>query len=63
YWREGFLTGPLATASALMLVPTLLGMTLGAKVRGRLSEPAFKQILLVVFVVIGLNLIRRAITG
>ncbi|RZW11826.1 MAG: sulfite exporter TauE/SafE family protein [Rhodobacteraceae bacterium] len=63
YWREGFLTGPLAAASALMLVPTLLGMTLGAKVRGRLSEAAFKQILLVVFVVIGLNLIRRAITG
>lgn len=63
YWREGFLTGPLAGLSAALMLPTLLGLVAGTQLRKRLSEAAFKRVLLVMFVLIGLNLIRRAITG
>lgn len=63
FWREGFLTGPLALVSTGMLLPTLLGMWIGARLRGRLSEAGFKRILMAVLVLIGLNLIRRSITG
>lgn len=63
YWREGFLTGPLSGISATLVVPTLIGMTIGAQLRHRLSEQAFRQVLLVVFALIGLNLIRRALMG
>ncbi len=63
YWREGFLTGPLAGLSAALMVPTLAGLLAGGYLRRRLSEAAFKRVLLVMFVLIGLNLIRRAISG
>lgn len=61
YARMGFLTGPLAMSSLAMLVPTLIGFTLGEQVRHRLSVEAFRNVLLVLFCVLGLNLIRRAI--
>jgi uncharacterized membrane protein YfcA len=63
YWHEGYLTGPLAGLSAALMLPTLVGLVLGAQLRKRLSEAAFKRVLLVVFVLVGLNLIRRAIMG
>lgn len=63
FWREGFLTGPIAWVSAGMLVPTLLGMWAGSRLRHRLSEQAFKRVLMFVLILIGLNLIRRSITG
>ena len=63
FWREGFLTGPLALVSAGLLLPTLFGMWMGAQLRGRLSEDAFRRILMAVLVLIGLNLIRRSLTG
>ena len=63
FWREGFLTGPLATVSAGMLLPTLFGMFIGSRLRHRLSERAFRRVLMGVLVLIGLNLIRRSFTG
>ena len=63
YWREGFLTGPLTVVSAGLIAPTLAGMLVGARLRHRLSERAFRRVLMAVFVLIGLNLIRRSIMG
>lgn len=63
FWREGFLTGPLTIVSSGMLIPTLLGMWVGSLLRGHLSETAFRRILMAVLVLIGLNLIRRSLTG
>lgn len=62
YVAAGFLTGPLALLSCALIVPTWAGMSLGAHFRGRLSEAAFRKVLLTVFALIGLNLIRRALT-
>jgi uncharacterized membrane protein YfcA len=63
FWREGLLTGPIAWLSLGMLVPTFLGMGIGARLRLRLSEQAFTRVLMAVLLLIGLNLIRRSITG
>lgn len=63
YVREGFLTGPVALLSFALLVPTTLGMLAGERLRARLSEAAFRNALLVVFSLIGLNLIRRGLWG
>ena len=61
YIQLGFMTGPLATISVSMLFPTLIGFSLGEVLRARLSAEAFRNALLLVFVVLGLNMIRRAI--
>lgn len=60
YVAAGFLTGQLALLSLALIIPAWAGMTLGSKFRGRLSEKAFRKVLLGVFALIGLNLIRRA---
>lgn len=61
YLREGFVSTPLLLVSVGLLVPTILGFTLGEKLRRRLSEEGFRRILLGLFFLMGLNLLRRAI--
>lgn len=61
YIKIGFMTGPLASLSAAMLVPTLIGFSLGEVLRRRLSGDGFRNATLILFVFLGLNLIRRAI--
>ena len=46
-----------------LILPTLAGMLIGSRLRHRLSERAFRRVLMAVFVLIGLNLIRRSIMG
>lgn len=60
YMQQGLLNGPLSLVSALMILPTLMGFTLGELVRRRVSPEAFRIALLGVFAVLGLNLLRRA---
>lgn len=61
YAQLGFLTGPLAITSLIMIVPAMLGFALGAAVRNRLSQRIFRNVVLVVFLILALNLIRRAV--
>ncbi|WP_299963598.1 sulfite exporter TauE/SafE family protein [uncultured Roseobacter sp.] len=61
YARLGFLTGPLAGVSLVMIIPTLIGFSLGELLRNRLSGVGFRNAILIVFVLMGVNLIRRAI--
>lgn len=61
YAQIGFLTGPLALTSLVMIVPAMIGFAIGAAVRNRLSQRIFRTVVLVVFLVLALNLIRRAI--
>lgn len=63
YARQGFLTAELAWISAALLVPTIAGFTLGEAIRERLSEAGFRRVLLLVFALMGLNLLRRALLG
>lgn len=61
YGLNGFLTGELALASLGLLAPTFLGFALGEALRRRLSPALFRRVFLYVFLILGLNLLRRAV--
>lgn len=61
YWQTGLVDRGTAAASSLMVVPTLAGFAIGEALRGRLANQAFRRAVLVVFALMGLNLIRRAL--
>lgn len=63
YVAQGVLTLPLFIVSAGVLVPTFAGFAVGEKLRHRLSESGFRKLLLGVFLLMGLNLLRRAVFG
>lgn len=60
---SGELTVPLAMTGAALLIPTFIGMYLGEKIRGRMDTVQFTRVFLCVFLLLGLNLIRRGIMG
>ena len=43
-----------------MILPAMLGMKAGLRVHDRLDQDAFRRMTLVVLILAGLNLIRRA---
>ena len=63
FWHNGLLTGPIAGYSAAMIVPTLIGFYFGEAIRKRLKPERFKSVVLICFLFIGLNLIRKSIVG
>ncbi len=63
YAQIGFLSPALAATSVGMIVPAMLGFGLGAALRNRFSQSFFRQVVLIVFLALALNLIRRAILG
>ena len=63
YLALGLMDGRQTMMSAIMLVPTLLGFTLGEHLRSAMSQERFRRVLLLIFLALGLNLLRRAIWG
>jgi len=63
YFSVGILDRATALLSASMLIPTMAGLFLGEKLRDRLSEKAFRNATLLLFFLIGLNLLRRGVFG
>ena len=61
FWSNGMLTGPLALVSILMTVPAILGFQIGEVVRRRLDADRFRNVVLIIFGIMGLNLLRRAV--
>ncbi len=59
YWQAGLMTGPLALVSLGMCVPAIAGFTIGERIRARLSGERFRNAVLLLFLVLGVNLIRR----
>jgi len=60
YLQNGLMTRDLALMSMAMIVPTLLGFALGEKIRHRVNAARFQKLILCLFLVMGLNLIRRS---
>lgn len=60
YVFNGLLNKQLAMASCLMIIPTLLGFSIGETIRKFMSIEQFHKAVLLLFVLMGLNLIRRA---
>jgi len=61
YWSSGLLAGSNIWLSALMTLPALIGFAIGERFRGRLNGPAFQKTVLVMFFLLGLNILRRAV--
>ena len=61
FWQAGLFTGSTALFSMGMIVPTLIGFSLGEVLRRRLNSQRFRTLVLMFFLVVGLNLIRKSI--
>lgn len=61
YIQIGFVDLRMSLISIAMLIPTILGFTLGEHLRRRLSTQSFRKVLLILFVLLAANLLRRAI--
>ncbi len=60
YIVNGLMDKTLALASALMILPTFVGFSIGEYLRQFLGGKQFQTVVLVVFCLMGINLIRRA---
>ena len=60
---NGLLSAELGVASALALAPAALGMAFGQRIRQRLSEPVFRQLLFAALLVLGVYIIASAAHG
>jgi hypothetical protein len=60
-WRAGLVTGPNALVSVAMVAPAMAGFTLGEVLRRRLDTGRFRIAVLALFLLMGLNLIRRSV--
>ena len=60
---NGLLDGRQASLGLVLVVPALIGYSLGERMRARLDGDAFRRTVLLFFLAMGLNLIRRAVVG
>ena len=61
YAGNGLLNAPQALLGLGLVLPALLGYSLGERLRARLDGNGFRRAVLVFFLVMGLNLLRRAV--
>lgn len=61
YVHSGILTWSVAELSSLMVLPALIGFTVGEWIRRQLDAERFRRVVLLLFIIMGLNLIRRGI--
>jgi len=60
YVNNGLITAETAQISGIMVVPTLIGFALGEQIRKKLDASKFRTAVLIMFLVMGLNLLREA---
>ena len=63
YAANGLLDAPHALAGLALVAPALAGFALGERLRSRLSGEGFRRAVLLFFLLMGLNLVRRALVG
>lgn len=61
YYQSGLLANDMVLQASLLVLPTLIGMRIGEAIRHRVNRELFVKLLLCVFLLLGLNLIRRAV--
>ncbi|MEM7207485.1 MAG: sulfite exporter TauE/SafE family protein [Pseudomonadota bacterium] len=61
FWQAGLFTGDISLLSLGLIVPTLIGFSLGEVIRRRLDAQRFRTAVLVMFLLMGLNLVRKAV--
>lgn len=63
YAWQGIFVGDKALVSLALVIPAMLGFALGERFRARLNPQRFQKAVLWMFLILGLNLVRRALTG
>ncbi len=61
YWRNGIFSGDVIYLSLYACVPGMIGIRIGEVIRERIDQDTFRKVMLVMLLLIGLNLIRRAV--
>ena len=61
YSSVGLITRGQAIASAMLVIPSIIGFSVGERIRERLDEALFKRLVLWFFLLMGLNLIRKSL--
>lgn len=61
YALNGLLTAEVALWSAAMCLPTFAGMAFGARIRARMADARFQRAVLVFFLLMGLNMVRKGL--
>ncbi len=61
YLASGLMTGEMLLWSAVLLIPTFAGFSIGERIRRRLDPARFQKALLIFFLIMGLNMIRQAL--
>ncbi len=61
YRQNGILDDSTAVLSLAACLPSFAGQWIGTWIRARIEQESFRKVLLIVFFLIGLNLIRRAL--
>ena len=59
----GLLTSELGTLSAAALIPALIGMVVGRRIRRRLAEPIFRRVFFAALLILGIYIIASALAG
>lgn len=61
YWQNGVLHPGNIWLSVGACVPGMIGILIGERIRGYVNEEKFRKVLLIALLIVGLNLIRRAV--
>ena len=61
YAHQGFLTRDLALIGTAMILPALIGFSFGERIRMGWPNEKFRKVFLYLFLVLGLNLLRRGL--
>lgn len=63
HMRSGVITAQTLPLSAVMVIPAMVGVTIGYRWQTRISQAMFRKVTLIVLVFGGLNLLRRGFFG
>lgn len=61
YIKNGLVNADNAFISTSLLIPTIVGFTVGEQLRKRIANELFQKLVLLFFLVLGFNFIRRAV--
>lgn len=63
YTWNGVLTEELMFHSALLVIPAVIGLMAGEKIRPFIPDRKFRRLLLLIFLAMGVNLVQRGLAG
>ena len=63
YWHASMITMEVTRISAMLVVPSIVGFTIGEKIRLRVSNELFRKLMLWFFLLMGVNMLWRGVTA